>query len=99
MLPKIYARVAIPAQTLGKLLNLFLAVDLVNGDAVAWDVLGRTTNTSSRRSLRLRDTGVVSFTPRMRRVAAGRDARALPGAGLRPGLRFRRDVRAKPQVH
>ena len=41
MLPKIYARAAIPAQTLGELLNLFSAVDLINGGAVARDVLGR----------------------------------------------------------
>lgn len=42
VLPKIYARSSLPAQTLGELLNLFSAVDLTNGDAVARDVLGRT---------------------------------------------------------
>ncbi|MGQ9713103.1 MAG: type I restriction-modification system subunit M N-terminal domain-containing protein [Desulfotomaculales bacterium] len=40
VLPKIYARSSLPAQTLGELLNLFSAIDLANGNTVARDVLG-----------------------------------------------------------
>ncbi|GIW56642.1 MAG: hypothetical protein KatS3mg082_3046 [Nitrospiraceae bacterium] len=100
VLPKDYARPALDKQRLGQLIDLVTNIHLGGGDNHARDILGRVyeyflgqfASAEGKKGRRV-------LHPPLHRQAPGRDAPAVPGAGLRPLLRFRGDVRSVGRVH
>ena len=100
VLPKDYARPALEKQRLGQLIDLISNIKVGDEAARSKDVLGRVYEYFlSQFASAEGKKGGEFYTPALCGQAAGRNAEALSGPGLRPLLRLIRHVRAVGRVH
>ena len=100
VLPKDYGRDALDKQRLGEVIDLVSNIKVGGADAQATDVLGRVYEYFLEQfAMAGGPEGWRILHPPLGGPASGGNDRALPGPGLRPMLRFRRNVHPVHQVH